>query len=264
MKKYIFSSALMVSLGLMAVGCNDDKEEDTVKPEVVEVSIDGEDHDIAVSAGTNMAVGATVSDNEDLGELKIDIHDVFDGHSHKSSAKWAEVRIVELSGTKQTVEESIAVPVDATAGPYHCVVRVIDEAGNESDFEELEFMLSNGSEPMFNITNPDFSSEVHAPKGSTVSIEGTITDDIDLAEVYIVLEEEHDHGHDHKSTQEEPIYEMDFDLDGSVDLSWDFQADGNVNIAIPTDAEEGHYALIIRAEDSEGNINIFEAELHIM
>jgi len=265
MKKFqIFS--LLVAFSFLFVACDDDDDlEDTVAPEIKSVTINEEDHDIMVMAGEEMHIDAELSDNEALGELKIDVHDVFEGHSHgkKSAFKWAEVLTVELSGKEQTVHEHMDVPEDATAGPYHAILRVIDEEGNEGEFEEVEFMISNGSEPMINVTDPDFSNEVHAPKGSTLSLVGTITDDTDLEEIIIHLKEEHDDDHDHKSAMDEEIYEEDFDLDGTADTSWDFQADGNVNISIPADAEEGHYELMIRAMDSEGNMNIFEAEVHV-
>lgn len=264
MKKYFLNSAFALVVALSVVSCEDEKQEDTVNPEIIEATIDGEDHDVVVNAGEQMTVAASLSDNEELGELKIDIHDVFDGHTHKSSASWAEVTIVSLSGTSQDVSENIAIPTDATAGPYHATFRVLDKSGNEGEFVEIPFMLSNGSEPEINITSPDFTDHVHVSIGSTLVVEGMITDDVDLAEIYVVLEEEHDDDHDHKSTQEDALYEMDFDLEGASDLTWDFQIDGNVNIAIPATAEEGHYVLTVRAEDSEGNINIFEAELHIM
>jgi len=80
----------------------------------------------------------------------------------------------------------------------------------------------------------------------------------------IELKEEHDHdGHSHGRILEEELYEADFDLDGSSDTSWDFQADGNVNIDIPSDVETGHYMFMVKVMDSDGNMTIFEEEIHI-
>ncbi len=245
--------------------CDKDDDNDTTAPIIKSATIDGEDHDISATAGGSITFEVEVSDNEELGQLKLDIHDIFDGHEHKSTSanKWADVKIVELSGTNETVTQAMDVPASAIAGPYHAIISVIDAEGNEGEFVELEMMVSNGSEPEINLTNPDFSVEVHAMKGSTLSLKGSVSDDVDLAEIFIVLEEEHE-GHDHKSAGGEVLYEKDFDLDGSSDTSWDFQADGSVDIAIPTNAETGHYLLTIRAEDAEGNINIFSGEIHIM
>ncbi|AEV31527.1 DUF4625 domain-containing protein [Owenweeksia hongkongensis] len=265
--KTVFKVLLpIVGSAFLMASCDKDDDNDTTAPIIKSATIDGKVEDIEVTAGTAMTFVVEVSDNEDLGQLKLDVHDNFDGHTHKSTASvsWAEVKIVELSGTDKTVTQEMNVPAEATAGPYHADILLIDAEGNEGEFVERSIMIRNGSEPGINVTNPDLSGEVHATKGSTLTIEGTVSDDVDLAEIYIVLEEEHDDDHDHKSTQEEALYEMDFDLTGSADVSWDFQTDGNVNIAIPANAETGHYELTIRAEDAEGNINILSGEIHIM
>jgi uncharacterized membrane protein len=254
---------LIAAVSVMAVACNDEEEQDTTAPVIREATIDGEDHDIKVAAGDEMHLDVHVTDNEALGELKMDVHDMFDGHSHKSAVDWSEVKTVQLSGKEQHVHEHMDVPQNATAGPYHVVFRLIDEEGNEGDFVELDFMITNASQPVINITSPDFSNHVDITRGSTLSIVGTITDDTDLDEIVVVLEEEHDDDHNHKSDEGE-IFEADFDLPGSNDTSWDFQTDGNINIAIPADAETGDYVLAVVVEDNEGNINIFEGEVHIL
>ncbi len=257
----------MAAFAILLVAC--DKEEDnqdTTAPVIKSVTINEEDHDIVVMAGDEIHIDAELSDNEALGELKVDVHDIFDGHSHgKTAIKWAEVLTIALSGKEQKVHDHMDVPQDAQAGPYHAVFRLIDAEGNEGEFAEIDFMISNASQPQINITDPDFSDEVHAPKGSTLSIMGTVTDETDLAEIRISLEEEHDdHGHSHKGALDEAIYEADFDLTGSADITWDFQVDGNVNIAIPSDAETGYYVMKVVVIDNEDNMNIFEAEVHIM
>lgn len=265
--KRIFNVLLaVIGSGVMMISCDKDDDTDTTAPVINSATIDGKEEGIEANVGNAMTFEVKVSDNEALGQLKLDVHDAFDGHSHDKSSgiNWANVAIIDLSGTEQTVSHDMEIPTNATAGPYHAEILVIDAEGNEGEFVERVIIIRNGSEPEINITSPDFTDHVHVSIGSTLVVEGMITDDVDLAEIYVVLEEEHDDDHDHKSTQEDALYEMDFDLEGASDLTWDFQLDGNVNIAIPATAEEGHYVLTVRAEDSEGNINIFEAELHIM
>jgi len=266
MKKFVKFPFLIALILTALIACDkDDDTEDTVDPTIKSAMIDNSDEDILVTAGNEIHFDVEVEDNEALGELKIDVHDIFDGHSHgkKSATKWADVKTIQLSGKTQDVHEHMDVPTNATAGPYHAIFRLIDAEGNEGEFVELDFMVSNGSEPMINVTDPDFSSEVHVNKGGSISLKGTITDDTDLDEIVIVLEEEHD-DHSHGKKSDTPLFEADFDLDGSSDLSWDFETDGNVTISIPANAEEGHYALEIIATDNDGNISIFEGEVHIM
>lgn len=263
--KRIFNVLLaVIGSGVMMISCDKDDDTDTTAPVINSATIDGKEEGIEANVGNAMIFEVKVSDNEALGQLKLDVHDAFDGHSHDKSSgiNWANVAIIDLSGTEQTVSHDMEIPTNATAGPYHAEILVIDAEGNEGEFVERVIMIRNGSEPGIEITSPDFTNEVHVSKGSTLSLEGMVTDETDLAEILIILEEEEEDAH--KSVQHEALYEMDFDLEGTSDLTWDFQLDGNVNIAIPATAEEGHYVLTVRAEDSEGNINIFEAELHIM
>lgn len=263
--KRIFNVLLaVIGSGVMMISCDKDDDTDTTAPVINSATIDGKEEGIEANVGNAMTFEVKVSDNEALGQLKLDVHDAFDGHSHDKSSgiNWANVAIIDLSGTEQTVSHDMEIPTNATAGPYHAEILVIDAEGNEGEFVERVIMIRNGSEPGIEITSPDFTNEVHVSKGSTLSLEGVVTDETDLAEILIILEEEEEDAH--KSVQHEALYEMDFDLEGASDLTWDFQLDGNVNIAIPATAEEGYYVLTVRAEDSEGNINIFEAELHIM
>lgn len=250
-------------LGGALVACSDDDEavEDTVRPEILSATINDEDHDIVVTSGSTMHFDAQLSDNEELRELKVDIHDMFDGHDHgKVSNKWSEVRIIPLSGKTQTVHEDFSVPSGLAAGPYHVILRVLDAEGNESEFMELEFDMSNGSEPTFSVLQPDFSTEVHVNKGDSLLIEGTVNDDIDLDEVELTIKEEHDDHHHHKKG-EEYLVEIKQELPGANDQSFDLS---NFKIGIPAAAETAHYKLEIKAKDNEGNYAKFKAEIHIM
>jgi uncharacterized membrane protein len=256
MKKYWLYSLL----ALAAVACTDDDNEveDTVKPQINKVTINEADHDIQVTAGTEMHIDADLSDNEELRELKIDIHDVFDGHEHGKRAEWEEVILVDLSGKTQTLHKDVDVPASATAGAYHAVFRVLDLEGNEGDFVELNFTLVNGNEPQFAISSPDFSDHLDYAPGETIAMVGTVTDDVDLEEVKIeIYEEGHDHSH---KKSEGPLFEQDFDLDGSADTSFDLS---NFTIVIPADAEFGHYEIELKALDSDGNYGIVKGELHL-
>jgi hypothetical protein len=267
MKKYIFPLSIAASVVLFS-SCSDDDDAavDTQKPVISGVTINGSSEDVEVNTGAEIHIDAVITDNEALGELKIDVHDVFDDHSHgkKAGIHWAEIKTMDLSGKQQTIHTHMDVPSDALGGPYHAVFRVIDAEGNEGDFAEVDFSVISDDQPVINIITPDFSSEPEWAKGDMVSVTGTITDETDISEIVIVLEEEGDHDHNHGKKAEEALYEEDFDLTGTNDVTWDFQSDGNVNFTIPADAETGHYAFIINVMDSEGNLTVFEKEVEIV
>lgn len=252
--KLILSFLAVVTL----VGCK--KEDvDTTVPSVDLFTINGAMEEVTVSAGVAFQVAVEVSDNEALGQFKLDIHDDFDGHTHgKNWAPWDTLIIGNISGTNQQINLGIPVPSWAAAGAYHATLRLIDARGNEAPYQTMTLYITNGSEPTINLTSPNFSSPVTFERGMSYALQGAISDDTGLDEIIIYLEE----GHAHK-TAEEPIFEFDVDLGGSI-ATWDFETDGNIVINIPQAAEIGDYILHIIAKDVDGNYGIFEGEIEII
>lgn len=250
-------------VALLSFSCSDDEDQDTdtIAPEIHEVEIDGEHEEIVIESNTTIFLEVEVEDNEALNELKLEVHDNFDGHEHgKRSSTWEEVFIWEVSGTEMIFEKDIAVPY-ATAGDYHMVFRALDEAGNESEFVELNVVLTNGEEPEIDLSNPDFEDGFEIAIGDSINLVGIITDDMDIEEItiHIAEAEEHDHDHDHESVDSE-IFEMDIDLDGAADMTYSIDLD----IPVPFGTESGEYEIEIRALDSDGNYGIFREHFEVL
>lgn len=256
----------LLYFGIIALGfisCTKENEGDSTAPTITNATINGLNENISVSIGNDLNFEAQLNDNESLGEFKIDIHDIFDGHIHgkKALSPWVYTETFQLSGTSQNFNAKIVVDSTATAGPYHSILRLIDKLGNESDFKEIDFMIMNGNEAQIAISSPDFSSHLHIDKEDTLKVMGQITDNVDLEEIIIRLEEDHHDSHGKK--QEDALFETDFDLLGNNDVIWDFQNDGQMNIVIPASAESGDYIFEVIVKDNEGNLNIFEGHVHI-
>lgn len=263
MKK--FAILFVAALPVFAACKKEDPDLDP--PVIAEYKINDEDHDIEVAAGSEMHVDLVFTDNEELREYKIDIHDAFDGHEHgkvSSITRFSFQQTYAINGKQATEHQDVDIPAESAAGPYHAIVRVIDEEGNEGEFGELIIHITHPDQPVINVTSPDFSDEVHAPKGSTFTLTGTITDNNDLEEIFIVIKEEDDHGHG--KVQSGELYEADFDLTGSNDTSWDFAEISNQgkDIVIPSTAETGYYKLEVVAKDAEGHMTVWEKEIHVM
>lgn len=243
--------------------CKKEEERDTQRPVISNALVDGEDHDIELTAGLDFRLTALVNDDRNLGQFKVDIHDDFDGHDHgRIMAKWADVIIEDISGTEANIDRMIPVPQDALAGPYHMILRALDAEGNESEFVQMTLIVKNGSEPMISVNDPDLSVEFPINRNDTLSLVGTVVEDVDLTEVLVSLRP--GAVHDHGRLSAEVLFEKDFDLPGSSDTSWDMQLDGDLNIPIPADAEVGDYTLLIVAKDSQGNLGIFEAIIEVI
>ena len=258
---------LIPVLGLFTlVACEDDKA--TIAPEISALAINGEDHDIDIDAGETVTVSATVTDDVDLGQIKFTAHNIFDGHDHgkvMTYIPFEAVNIQDLSGQSADVTWEMTVDPNATAGPYHILAQAFDEDGNEAEFREIDFMIENDGMAVVDVNSHDFDAGyIDAEPGETVLLSGSVLDDIDIAEIAIMVAKHETNNHDHGKTDDDIIYEMDWDLTGSNDTSWHFYLDGNVEFTFPSDiTEEEDYEIVIRVEDSDGNITIQEGNFHV-
>jgi hypothetical protein len=257
-------------LGLLALtAC--DEDEPNIAPEISALEIDGKDHDIDIDAGETVQVTAIVSDDVDLGQIKFTAHNVFDGHDHgkvMAFIPFEATNIQDINGTSVNVVWEMMVSENATAGPYHILAQAFDADGNEAEFKEVNFMIENDGMAEVDVTSHDFDAGyIDAEPGETILLSGSILDDIDIAEITIKVakhgHDDHD-DHDHGKTDDDIIYEMDWDLNGSNDTYWHFYLDGNVEFTFPSDiTDEEDFEITIRVTDSDGNITIEEGDFHV-
>jgi len=116
-----------------------------------------------------------------LSQYKIDIHNNFDCHAHGKSLPWTLLKLVDLSGKEETVEETFIVPQDASAGNYHLMIRLLDIYGLEAEVKEFNLIILNAEdqqEPTITITEPSVNAVFS--HGDNVSFKGTITDNKSL------------------------------------------------------------------------------------
>ncbi|HRK28180.1 MAG TPA: DUF4625 domain-containing protein [Chitinophagales bacterium] len=260
MKNFLFVLVSLLAMSMFTVSCT--KDQDTEAPQIAEFKINNATEEVVVAAGTAMNIALTFTDNEALQEWKLDIHDAFDGHGHgktQANARFSLQQTFAISGATAQTTQAVNIPANAAAGPYHCIIRVLDAKGNESEFAEIDFIITNAGQPVMNITSPDLNAEVEVTKGNPLLITGSITDDTDLVTVFIELGEEEE-DHDHGKTQDAPIYSMEWELTGSADTDWNFN---NAQILIPASTATGHYRLLITALDNDDNLTIKEAEVHV-
>lgn len=262
-KKLILS---LLVLATFFVSCKKE-DPDVEKPSVTNYTINGDDHEAEVEAGSTMNVELSFTDNMNLKEYKLDIHDNFDLHSHgKTTANlpFEKLTIGGLEGTSDGASLSIDVGADVASGPYHADLSVLDAEGNQSDFSEIILHITRSDMAQVNLTSPSFDPEPSFSAGDTLTLTGEITDNVDIDEIIIVVaeaEEEHNHG----KTGSGEIYEEDWDLTGAADTNWDFStlAQEGKEIVFPSTVETGEYVLQIYVKDSDDNYNLWEAHFEV-
>ncbi|NVK28098.1 MAG: DUF4625 domain-containing protein [Flavobacteriia bacterium] len=248
-------------LSLAFVSCSKERV-DTEAPEFTSVLVNGESRAVTVQAGSDLMMTISAKDNENVSQIKIDIHEAFDGHEHGKVEvnPWTYVKILSVSGSAVTATDRPTIPIDVAAGPYHAVFRVLDDNGNEGAFIERTVVIQNGSQPIVSVTSPVDEDEFQL--GQTITPIGSVTDVEGLEEVHLILlhieQDEHGDGQDHGHAHEVDEDEMAFTDDPTTfDLS-------NMSVTIPAGEEAGHYLLVVKAVDVEGNHTIEEIELDVI
>jgi hypothetical protein len=219
------------------------------------------------TAGGSLPLVFRVTDDRALSQIRIEAHNAFDGHGHGKTAAlqaWSLDTIISATGrTSFDVNLSLRIPDSAATGPYHIVLNALDASGNAATFVEIDVVLSSPSAPTvsdFRLNNTPYPTtaeiELSLPAGADSLpqlITALVEDDIALQRIDVVLA----HGHD-KTAHE--VYEATFsNLVGtrSYALSTRFpfrRADLEHN---------GHYILIIKVLDTQGNYTFFTRELHV-
>lgn len=209
-----------------------------------------------------LSVDLQLSDNEALGQLKIDIHANFDCHGHggvgtigrppgqNATTDWRVLDIRDLSGRSVTEPVRLDPPGFATAGPYHLSFQVLDESGNETDPEYFILYLYNHLDtidPVLSVTEPVNADLGSVSKGTNVRFSGTITDNRSLLDggngvVYLVYQ---DLGSGNYF--QGPYQRLETGDEKSIDYTIDF--------TVPSTLVSGDYRIFLRGVDGVNNLS---------
>ena len=125
------------------------QNEDTNPPAISSVSVnDIMGLDFIVQPGDSLAIRFTITDSHPLSQMKANIHDAADGHSHNGVVDtaavvpnvglWVDTRILGLGGTTVTKTLYYVVP-DTIQGVWHWELQAVDESGNSAEEVVVEF-----------------------------------------------------------------------------------------------------------------------------
>jgi hypothetical protein len=196
MKKVKKMSAAVILAAASIYSCH--PGQDLTVPQVDSIlvnALEQEEHE--VSAGTNVDLVIQLSDNENLKQVKLNVHAADDGHGHGGTTgqvyepnvgSWSYSKIIDISGTVADVTTSLSIPNDIK-GHWHIEVMAIDASGNEAEEAFTTLHVENAGLPagVF-VWNPAISSTdqwVHVPASAPqFTFSAEITDGDGLESIY--------------------------------------------------------------------------------
>lgn len=148
MKKFYILSLLALAFSFVFTACDND-DADTTRP-IIELDEPEDGDELLIGAGIHFE--CDFSDDVMLGSYMIEIHNNFDGHSHKAPSRATDEpfffkQSYDLSGLRNAHvhHHEVVIPENATPGNYHLVVYCTDAAGNQS-LVAREIVLSHDAE----------------------------------------------------------------------------------------------------------------------
>ncbi len=250
--------AVFVSIALLGQSCT---EPDTTSPLIEVLSLspepaaglvcgESEGNVITLNSANTLEITFRLTDDEELSQYKIDLHNNFDCHGHSGKTEttdWFLVSIEDVAGSDQTVTRELAVPTDVTTGLYHFNIQATDAAGNnaESIFYSLNVINADDTEaPVLSTTTP-VNSSFSVQKGTSVSFEGTLSDNNPLGSGTNGRLELR-----YWSTSNQTVNTLyEEALDGGIGSTYNFSFDADV----PATVADGTYIFELRAFDAVNN-----------
>ena len=146
MKKYLLGLTAAALLGMTA--CTSDKDKDTELPTITDAGIRANPVDCQVyNRGEIIPFHYRFTDNEELGNYNLEIHNNFDHHTHGTQGKSCDPDTEKRNADKAfkynkdfaiphgsktyDATQNIQIPANVEPGDYHFVIRVTDRTGNQ-------------------------------------------------------------------------------------------------------------------------------------
>jgi Domain of unknown function (DUF4625) len=245
---------LMAGSGLV-YGCQ--PETDTTRPEITSVTVDGligENH--LVHAGEAMQVSLDLRDNENLRQVKINVHPADDGHTHGSGSgavtqpnvgTWTYSNIIDLEGIHAITQLSLNVPVNI-AGEWHLEVMAIDASGNEAIEKVVNLEVDNPALPVISvITNPTSNTEplMILASNPVLSLNVAVTDASGVDSLFVQT----------TNAVDEVVFSQSLDATDAVEFT-----SGNIEMTFPS---VGLYNVQVRALDVNGFENLWVRQVEV-
>ena len=205
---------------------------------------------ITLTSTDTFLVQFTVSDDSELSQYKLDLHQNFDCHGHASKVEttdWYVLDIVDLQGSEQTLELEIPVPLNVTTGDYHFSIQATDVSGNNAESVIYALNVTNATDtevPVLTVNTPS-NSTFSVLKGNPINFQGAITDNLPLGS-----------GSNGKvevrywSTSNQTVIDLySENFENSVGTTYNFDFD----VTVPLTTTDGTYIFEVRSFDAVNN-----------
>lgn len=175
-------AAILAATSIIFFNSCDDDDDSGAKPEIQLNEVGLENSKIGV-IGSDLHVEAQIVAEGLINTVKVEIHP-------EGSGTWEFDSIyTEFSDLKNTeFHKHIDIPLTADAGDYHLHFIVVDKLGNEST-EESELKIQEPTDlvpPVITITAGPTENQAFS-NGQTISISGSVSDDVALGGIFIGL-----------------------------------------------------------------------------
>ncbi|WP_414477990.1 DUF4625 domain-containing protein [Prevotella sp.] len=145
--KRFFSGIVALMVGVLMVSCGDDAdtvEKDMEKPVISDDKDSYPENCQVYERGDVVPLRCKFTDNMELGNYNIEIHNNFDHHSHGTVAgdcvleekkkpvnPWVYNKSFDIPAGQRAFEAKVDIPIptDIDAGDYHFMVRLTDRSG---------------------------------------------------------------------------------------------------------------------------------------
>jgi hypothetical protein len=260
---------LLLGVALLATACKKDDDKpaaaanETQAPVAARVSPTGTS--LNVAAGDTITFSVRVTDNAGLSQVRVNVHNAFDGHTHKTSSVDTLFHNVihQMNGkTDSTLTFSIPTATTNQPGMYHVLVYALDVNGNNAQFLQYDLELANSLFPTASNLAMTGSDHLHfepCDNSLTRTLSGTVNAGTGktLADIHVVLKvHSTGGGHSHKTAHGDEEIEL-LHIHDVNNSAYTFSASTlTFNRA---DLEDGYeYDLLVEVEDTEGRKMVFE------
>jgi hypothetical protein len=207
-----------------------------------------------------------VEDDQEVAEIKWDIHHNFDWHGHaggsapgftppqvaQSTEDWSFLKVEEVNTQIYSEEVRLNPPNNVTAGNYHFAIQAVDAVGNtspNSDVYTIKVFNSRDSlSPTLELAEPQ-SKKLSANRGERITFEGQLIDDQDLgnggnAIVFLT----------YRKKNSSNSFTGPFDL---VPAGHGMNYNFNISFEVPNTLSTGDYIVTIQGHDGVRNTASF-------